>query len=272
MASVKIKLKLETRRAKGEDGFSTYVASSDDVKFEMMMKTMDNLMDRLTIENKPLNKEKNESHIRNPKFRRKNPPPPPQIKQRNIRNPRNPDDQQIRTPFPENYVADEDDAKFVEGHIHHFGDLDYKIYFTKEEVEPYQRGYLWAIGDLQRKIKLRNKDVTINEGRFNQRKSSNSQQNIAKKKEKQTSCHDMRKKSRRKFKARFPPSAVRHIYDSNRVRPDQWSRMEEKGGSRKHKNLFVKCRGIDLRFLPAHSLISEGWRFKPTMPYWPIII
>ena len=64
-------------------------------------------MDRLTMDNRPLNKEQNEPQIRNPNFRRPNPSPPPQIRQRDTRNPRNPDDQQIRPPFPENYVGDQ---------------------------------------------------------------------------------------------------------------------------------------------------------------------
>ena len=50
-----------------------------------------------------------------------------------MRNPRNPDDQQIRPPFFENYVADEDEAESIEDYIHHFGDLDSKIYLTEEE-------------------------------------------------------------------------------------------------------------------------------------------
>ena len=92
-----------------------------------------------------------------------------------MRNPRNQDDQEIITPFPENYFGYEGEDKYVEDNIHHFGDLDYEIYLTKEESEQYQRGYLWAIGDLQRKIKLRNRDVTINEGRFNQNQYSSIQ-------------------------------------------------------------------------------------------------
>ena len=41
-----------------------------------------------------------------------------------MRNPRNPDDQRIKPPFPEKYVADEDEANDIEDHIHHLGDLD----------------------------------------------------------------------------------------------------------------------------------------------------
>ena len=40
--------------------FAYVVASSNDVKFEMMMKIMEKLMDRLTVDNRPLNKEHNE--------------------------------------------------------------------------------------------------------------------------------------------------------------------------------------------------------------------
>ena len=50
-----------------------------------------------------------------------------------MRNPINSDDQQIRPPFPENYVADVDEYESIEDHIHHFGDLDSKIYLTEEE-------------------------------------------------------------------------------------------------------------------------------------------
>ena len=136
MASGKIKQKVETykRKAREENvSFASVVVSSNDVKFEMMLKTMEKLMDRMTMDNIPLNREHNEPQIRNPNFRRFNPPPPPQIRQRDMRNPRNPDDQQIRPPFPESYAADEDKAESIEDHIHHFGDLYYEIYLTEEE-------------------------------------------------------------------------------------------------------------------------------------------
>ena len=71
-----------------------------------------------------MNIEQNEAQIRNTNFRRPNPPPPPQIRQRDMRNPRNPEDQQIWPPFPEIYVADEDETKSIKDHVHHFGDLD----------------------------------------------------------------------------------------------------------------------------------------------------
>ena len=50
-----------------------------------------------------------------------------------MRNPRKSDDQQTRPPFPENYVACEEEAESNEDHIHLFGELDSEIYLTKEE-------------------------------------------------------------------------------------------------------------------------------------------
>ena len=84
-------------------------------------------MDTLTMETKPVNREPNDPHIRNPNFRRPNPPPPPQIRQGDIRNPRNPNDQQIKPPFHENYVDGEGEAEPIEDQIHHFSDLDSDI-------------------------------------------------------------------------------------------------------------------------------------------------
>ena len=52
----------------------------------------------------------------------------------------------------------------------------------EKESEKYQRGYLHAIDDVQRKIKLRNRYVTVNKGRFNQNQPSGSQQNTEKEK------------------------------------------------------------------------------------------
>ena len=88
-------------------------------------------MDRLTIDNRGFNREQSEPQIRNPNFRRPNPPVPPQNRQRDVRNPRNQEEQQIRPPFPENYVADEEDP--AENEIHLFGEQDSKIYLTEEE-------------------------------------------------------------------------------------------------------------------------------------------
>ena len=157
-------------------------------------------MDRLTMDTRPVNREQNEPQIRNPNFRRPIPPPLPKNRQRDMMNTRNQEDQQIRPPFPENYVSG-DGVESIEDHIHHFGDLDSDIYLIEkehsmfvqvddnkdfeEELEQYQKGYMHVIHDVQRKIKLRSRDVVMNKLRLNPNQPSSSQMNIEKRNEKQ---------------------------------------------------------------------------------------
>ena len=88
-------------------------------------------MDILALDNRPPNREHHEPQIRNPNFRRP-PPPPPQIRKRDQRNRRNVEDQQIRPPFPENFVDEEEENDPMDNQIHHFDDLDSEVYLTKE--------------------------------------------------------------------------------------------------------------------------------------------
>ena len=62
MACGKIKQRVDVDRSKGREEMpSTFSASSsNNIKFEMMLKTMENLMDRLTVEARPVNREHNE--------------------------------------------------------------------------------------------------------------------------------------------------------------------------------------------------------------------
>ena len=83
MARGKMKHKIETdkRKIREEIVPSTSVAtSSNDIKFEMILKEMEKILDKLTTDNRPLNREKAEPQITNPNFRRSNPPQPPQIR------------------------------------------------------------------------------------------------------------------------------------------------------------------------------------------------
>ena len=84
-----------------------------------------------------MNKEPNETQIRNPNFRRPNPPPPPQVRQGDIRNPRNPNNQQIQPPFPKNYLDGEGEAGPIADQIHHISDLDSDIYLMETEHNMY---------------------------------------------------------------------------------------------------------------------------------------
>ena len=78
-----IKQRVEVDRGKGREETmpsTSSTSSSNDVKFEMMLKTMEKLMDRLAVDNRPFNIEQHELQIRNPNFRSPNPPAPPQIR------------------------------------------------------------------------------------------------------------------------------------------------------------------------------------------------
>ena len=55
----------------------------------------------------------------------------------------------------------------------------------EKESEQYQRGYLHAMDDVQRKIRLRNREVVVNKGRINSNQPSTNSLNIEKGKEKQ---------------------------------------------------------------------------------------
>ena len=56
MASGKMKHKDIDRRKK-EENMSSTSSSTTDIKFEMMLKTMEKLMDRLTMDNRSFNRE-----------------------------------------------------------------------------------------------------------------------------------------------------------------------------------------------------------------------
>ena len=72
MESGKMKKRVEVdrRKMREENQPSTSDSYSNDAKFEMMMKTMEILMDMLDLDNIPPNREQHEPKIRNPKFRR----------------------------------------------------------------------------------------------------------------------------------------------------------------------------------------------------------
>ena len=81
MSCGKMKHKIEIDKRNVMEEISTYVvASSSYIKFEMILKEMEKMMDKLTVDNKPPNRELNEPQIRNPNFRKPNPPQSPQIR------------------------------------------------------------------------------------------------------------------------------------------------------------------------------------------------
>ena len=98
MASGKIKNKTKVIRIKEEPQASTSQSSSD-AKFDIMIKVMEKLMDKLYVDEIPPSREHNETHIRNPNFRRPQGPPAPQILQRRRRN----QNDQVIPPFSGKY-------------------------------------------------------------------------------------------------------------------------------------------------------------------------
>ena len=77
MACGKMKHKIETNKRKIREEIvpsTSATASSSDIKFEMILKEMEKMMDKLTVDNRPLNREQNEPQIRNLNFIRPNPP------------------------------------------------------------------------------------------------------------------------------------------------------------------------------------------------------
>ena len=55
---------------KEEEPQASTSQSSSDAKFNMMMKTMEKLMDKLFVDDKNQTKDQNEPQVRNPNFRR----------------------------------------------------------------------------------------------------------------------------------------------------------------------------------------------------------
>lgn len=102
LASNKKKQKGESKRVK-EESQASISHSSTDVKMDLIMKSIERLIDRLSIDNRgqTANREHNEPHIKNPNFRQPRQPtsPPPQILQREQRN----TNDQVMPPFHQNH-------------------------------------------------------------------------------------------------------------------------------------------------------------------------
>jgi hypothetical protein len=135
--------------------------SSSDSKFENIMRTMERLVNRLSLENKQVHVQQQDAQIRNPNSRR------PLIPQPRQRDQRNHNDQQIRPPFQENMLDDEYLPE-KENHIHYIDQSQTNCYLTKEEhdhakenhevshviAEEEQGGKIWQPWFANRKVIL----------------------------------------------------------------------------------------------------------------------
>lgn len=130
--SNKTKQTNKTRRVKEEEPQASTSQSNSKVKFNMMMKTMEKLMDKLFVDDRNQMKDQNETQVRNPNFGRQQGPHVPQIMPRGKRNP---NEQQIRPPFQKN-LAGEEFIEKKQDHIHHFGNnepRETRTFLTKDE-------------------------------------------------------------------------------------------------------------------------------------------
>ena len=113
-ASHRNKQRHETKRVKDEEPQASTSSSNSDAKHDTMMKALERLMVKLSSDDKSQMKNQHEPQVRNPNFRRQQGPPVPQVMQRE---PRNPNEQEIRPPFQQNQV-DEEFIEEPQEHIH----------------------------------------------------------------------------------------------------------------------------------------------------------
>lgn len=193
MSSKRGRYKVETRepRKMKED---CQASTSSNPKFDSLIKVMEKLVDRLSIDGKSLARDV--PQIRNP---RQQEAPPPQILQRGQKLPTNASNNnnnnsgnadQVRPPFQRNLVDEEELLHEESEEINSFGDEEDKFFLTKKQhdeqlqgpeiqIDDYQLGYHNAMIAFQRQLNLRNKDVIISEPqkKVNQEKTSASVQN-----------------------------------------------------------------------------------------------
>jgi ribosome-associated translation inhibitor RaiA len=95
-ASHRNKQRHETKRVKDEEPQASTSSSNLDAKHDTMMKALERLMVKLSSNDKNQMKNQREPQVKNPNFRRQQGPPIPQVMPRE---PRNPNEQQIRPHF-----------------------------------------------------------------------------------------------------------------------------------------------------------------------------
>ena len=106
------------------------MSQSSDEKFDFMMKTIERLMERMSVENKLATREKTNFQQINQNFRRA---PIPQIR---LRDQRDQGDQQIKPPFQNNY-ANKDFDQIIQHEMHCCDDTETNMFLTKGEHDQF---------------------------------------------------------------------------------------------------------------------------------------
>jgi hypothetical protein len=129
MASGKIKPRFNRGDKRPQGDAQPSMSWSSDDKFDMMMKTMEKMMERMSMGNRHVTREQNDPQPRNQNLRRGQ---VPQIRQRD------PGDQQTKPLFQNNY-ADEDFDQAFEDQMHCCDDKNPCVFLTKSEHDRYMR-------------------------------------------------------------------------------------------------------------------------------------
>jgi hypothetical protein len=130
MASGKIKYNPETDMKKVQGEAQPSTSQSSNPKFDLMVKTMERLVEKLSLDNKPGIRDQTELQHRNPNYIIV---PVTQIIQRDQMNQ---GDQQIKPPFQNNYV-DENFEESLEDNMHCCDDVETNVFLNKEEHDKF---------------------------------------------------------------------------------------------------------------------------------------
>jgi hypothetical protein len=130
MALGKIKQRFNRgdKRPQGDAQPST--SRSTDEKFDLMMRTMEKLMEKMSVGNRPAAREQQDPQPQNQNLRRGQ---VPQIRKREQREQRDQGDQQTRPPFQNNYV-DEDFDQMFEDQMHCCDDKNPRVFLDEERT------------------------------------------------------------------------------------------------------------------------------------------
>jgi hypothetical protein len=123
MASGNIKYNYDRDMNKVQEKAQPSTSHSSEERFDLMMNTMEKLMERMSLDNNPNTREQADVPPRNQRR--------PVVSQIRQIDQRNQGDQQIRPPFQNNYVNENFDETF-EDNMHCYDGDETKVFLTKE--------------------------------------------------------------------------------------------------------------------------------------------
>jgi len=122
----------EGDQSKGKELEQPSTSYTQEARGDMMMRTMEKLMERLTMDNRPPPRDHQEQQNKNQNVRR------PHILQNRARDHRNLPDHPVRPPFQQNYVEQDYEDQTRE-EIHHLDDELFPAFLTREDHDSSSR-------------------------------------------------------------------------------------------------------------------------------------